>query len=75
VPGKWTYRRIGPITAYWTQVSEESSKGSAPSQGFRKRLLVSAHMKVDQTQQPETIKALAEMILLAANAQLDDGGH
>lgn len=51
--------------------TEESSKGG----GFGNRLLVSAHMKVDQTQKPETIRALAEMILLAANAQLDDGGH
>jgi len=32
-------------------------------------------MKVDQTQKPETIRALAEMILLAANAQLDEEGH
>ena len=34
-----------------------------------RHLVASAHMKVDQNPQPQTIKALAEMILLAANAQ------
>lgn len=42
---------------------------------FGGRLLVSAHMKVDLTPQPETIRALAEMILLAANAQDENGGN
>lgn len=50
----------------------ESSKNKAVSQHLDHRLLVSAHLKVDQTPQPETIRALAEMILLAANAQLED---
>lgn len=47
---------------------------TAPSQDSRQRLQVSAHLKVDQTQQPETIRALAEMILLAANAQNEERG-
>lgn len=36
------------------------------------QLIASAHMKVDQNPQPETIRALAQMILLAANAQSVD---
>ena len=55
--------------------SEESSKNKGVPQGLGQRLLVSAHLKVDQTPQPDTIKALAEMILLAANAQRDDEGR
>ena len=51
---------------------EERSMNRPLPRGLRERLLVSAHLKVDQTPQPETIKALAEMILLAANAQVDD---
>ena len=37
-------------------------------------LLVSAHLRINQAR-PETIKAVAEMILLAANAQGEDEGH
>jgi transcriptional regulator with XRE-family HTH domain len=35
-------------------------------------LMVSAHLKVDQTPKAETVRALSEMILRAANAQRDD---
>ena len=52
--------------------SDEGLKDKPGPQGVGQRLLVSAHLKVDQTPRPETIKALAEMILLAANAQVDD---
>ena len=52
--------------------SEESLRNKSVPPGLGQRLLVSAHLKVDQTPQQETIKALAEMILLAANAQRDD---
>jgi transcriptional regulator with XRE-family HTH domain len=55
--------------------SEEGSRSKGAPQGPGKRLLVSAHMKVDQTPQPKTIKALAQMILLGANAQRDDEGR
>ena len=36
------------------------------------QVVASAHMKVDQNPKPETIHALAQMILLAANAQTAD---
>ena len=54
---------------------EESPKNKRGPQDLGQRLQISAHLKVDQTPQPETIKALAEMILLAANAHLDDEGR
>ncbi len=60
--------RVDPATFLGTEDSpRKEAKGSVAPQ----RLLVSAHLKVDQTPKRETINALAEMILLAANAQGD----
>ena len=58
--------RVDPATFLGT---EDSPRKEASV--VQQRLLVSAHLKVDQTPQRETINALAEMILLAANAQGD----
>jgi transcriptional regulator with XRE-family HTH domain len=41
----------------------------------RQRLEVSAHLKADQTPKRETINALAEMILLAANVRREEQGQ
>jgi hypothetical protein len=53
---------------------EETAKKKDELHSGVQRLFVSAHLKVDQTPKPETIRALAEMILLAANAQEEEEG-
>lgn len=51
--------------------SDESTKKAEA----RQRLEVSAHLKADQTPKRETINALAEMILLAANSRSEELGQ
>ena len=51
--------------------SDEGTKKVA----VRQRLEVSAHLKADQTPKRETINALSEMILLAANARSEELGQ
>ena len=67
IPDLITFRKI----CHWLAIDPAEFLGAEGS-GARaqpSRLVASAHMKVDQNPQPETIRALAEMILLAANAQ------
>lgn len=65
---------LGVDPAMFLGVDDAARKKEGVHSGERQRLFVSAHLKVDQTPQAATIQALAEMILLAANAQIDDGG-
>lgn len=51
-----------------------SDKGSKKT-AVRERLEVSAHLKADRAPKRETINALAEMILLAANARHEEPGQ
>jgi transcriptional regulator with XRE-family HTH domain len=48
---------------------------AAKKEPAKQSLEVSAHLKADQTPKRETINALAEMILLAANAHGEEQGR
>jgi transcriptional regulator with XRE-family HTH domain len=48
---------------------------AAKKVAVRQRLEVSAHLKADQAPKQETINALAEMILLAANVRREEQGQ
>ena len=63
----------------WLQVDpstflgiEDKDKLKTPSAAVPHLLVVSAHLKVDQAPKQETIQALAQMLLLAANAQVEE---
>ena len=66
---------LGVDPATFLGMDDKSKKKEGPQSNARERLFVSAHLKVDQTPKPETISALAEMILLAANAQDEGQGY
>ena len=85
--------RIPDITTFgkicnWLKVDPgsflgyESHEASQPTQNVASApiTLVSAHLKADQTPKPETVNALAKMILFAARRQrsteeLPEDGH
>ena len=62
----------------WLNVDPKDFLGSdkdSKKVAVRQRLEVSAHLKADRTPKRETINALAEMILLAANARHEEPGQ
>lgn len=72
IPDVLTFGKI----CKWLSIDPAEFLGTeiGPGRAQPRHLVASAHMKVDQNPQPETIKALAEMILLAANAQSTEQG-
>lgn len=67
--------RIPDVTTFgkicqWLKVDPGSFLGfESKEEKSQEPLLVSAHLKVDQTPKPETVSALARMILLATRGQ------
>jgi transcriptional regulator with XRE-family HTH domain len=71
IPDVATFGKI----CQWLGVDPASFLGTTQDnkkEESRHPLLVSAHLKVDRTPNAKTINALAQMILLAANAQPED---
>ena len=73
---KWLNVDPGSFLGFTPKASDAASQDVAPASG----LVLSAHFKAEQTPQPETVRALAQMLLLAARTQprsqetLPDGG-
>ncbi len=59
----------------WLEIEPGAFLGSPVSgdaSSMQAKLQISAHHKSDRNPKPETIKALAEMILLAANSRINN---
>ena len=70
--------RIPDVTTFglickWLKVDPGTFLGfeGINTTGRSSEIQISAHLRVDQTPKPETVNALAKMILLAARKQLD----
>jgi len=66
---------LGVDPATFLGTDDATRKKVIPGRDAQQHLQVSAHLKADQTPKPETVKALAEMILLAANAHNEEVGR
>lgn len=59
----------------WLEIAPGAFLGSPTSgdaSSSHQHIQISAHLKSDRNPKPETIKALAEMILLAANTRISN---
>lgn len=79
IPDVLTFGKIcqwlGVDPATFLGADEGTRRKVIPGRDLQQHLQVSAHLKADQTPKPETVKALAEMIILAANAHNEEVGR
>jgi|SRR6267142_456606 len=68
---KWLELDPGVFLGIELKTAQKRKVSSSPSG----TLEVSAHLRADRTARPETIKALAQMILVAANTQFDESNQ
>ena len=62
---KWLHVDPGSFLGFTPKSVGNTSQDAVPASG----LILSAHFKAEQTPQPETVRALAQMLLLAARTQ------
>jgi len=68
----WAGLKAGSLHVEENKGERESDSETKAHRQTPSMLVFSAHLKADQTQQPETVHALAQLLFLASQMQYQD---